>query len=196
MLRILFFVLTFAFTTSINAQDVKYGFRLGFSITTFEGEDSGGKNTNFRNGFSLGAFTSLPISSAIRFEPGVDFATKGAKTNLDNVKSLVRNGYLDIPLLFDFQLGERFSIIGGPQPSFLLSSAMIFGEGDTKITIKGAEAKALWKDTDIAGVLGLGYRTSNTFQVQLIYEHGFANVSEISNSVYNRAIKTTVKAFF
>ncbi|WP_051315066.1 porin family protein [Algoriphagus terrigena] len=196
MLRILFFVLAFAFTTSINAQDVKYGFRLGFSITTFEGEDSGGKDTNFRNGFSLGAFTSLPISSAIRFEPGVDFATKGAKTNLDNVNSLVRNGYLDIPLLFDFQLGERFSIIGGPQPSFLLSSAMIFGEGDTKITVKGAEAKALWKDTDIAGVFGLGYSPSKTLQIQLIYEHGFANISEISNSVYNRAIKTTVKAYF
>lgn len=196
MLRIFFLGLALAFTTSINAQDIKYGFRLGLSITTLGGEDSGGENTNFRNGFSLGAFSSFPISSAIRFEPGLDFASKGAKTNLNSINSLVRNGYLDIPLLFNFEMGERFSIISGPQPSFLLSSAMIFGEGNNKITVKGSDAKSLWKSTDIAGVLGLGYSSSKKFQIQLIYEHGFANISEISNSVYNRALKTTFKAYF
>lgn len=197
MLRILILAIAFGITTSVTAQEIRYGLRIGFSIATFGGEDIGGNETNFRNGFSLGGFSSIPLSSKVRFEPGLDFNSKGAKTEyLNLINTIHRNGYLDVPLLFNFQMTEKFSLIGGPQPSLLLTSTRVLGEGDNKVVIKGSDAKGLWKDTDFAGVIGLGYSNSNKFQIQLVYEHGFVIVGQIPNSVYNRVLKTTYKAYF
>jgi hypothetical protein len=197
MLRIIILAIAFGITTSVTAQEIRYGLRIGFSIATFGGDDIGGSETNFRNGFSLGAFSSIPISSKVRFEPGLDFNSKGAKTEyLNLINTIYRNGYLDVPLLFNFQMTEKFSVIGGPQPSLLLTSTRVLGEGDNKVVIKGSDAKGLWKDTDFAGVIGLGYTNSNKFQIELVYEHGFVIVGQIPNSVYNRVLKTTYKAYF
>lgn len=197
MLRIIILAIAFGITTSVNAQEIRYGLRIGFSIATFGGEDIWGSETNFRNGFSLGGFSSIPLSSKIRFEPGLDFNSKGAKTEyLNLINTIYRNGYLDVPLLFNFQITEKFSVIGGPQPSLLLTSTQVLGDGENKVVIKGSEARGLWKDTDFAGVIGLGYTNSNKFQIELVYEHGFVKIGQIPNPVYNRVLKTTYKVYF
>ncbi|GMQ28206.1 porin family protein [Algoriphagus confluentis] len=195
MNKILVFFFALFLSGTIHAQDLKFGLRGGPSFTTLGGEE-GGDDSKFRVGFHLGGFVSLPLSDGIWFEPGIQYANKGAKSTEVGTATTVRNGYLDLPLLFKFQGGEKFYFLAGAQPSFLMSSAIILGDGDNKITIDGSDTRDLWKSSDFAAVVGFGLNLGTQMHLQTTYEHGFANISEISDDVFNRGFKLSVGRTF
>ncbi|WP_111672738.1 porin family protein [Algoriphagus litoralis] len=196
MIRNLFIAIFLLASASINAQDVSFGLRGGPSLTTLGGDQGGGEDTKFRLGFHFGGFVSIPVSETLDFDLGLQFANKGAKNSTGNSSSVFRNGYLDLPLLFNIKTGENFYLLAGAQPSFLISSAAVLGDGENKVTVNGSEIRDLWKGVDFAGVLGLGLKLSDKMHIQTTYEHGFANISEISDQVYNRGIKLTLGKTF
>jgi hypothetical protein len=195
MKRILFIALLLLATSSMYAQDAKFGIRLGPSFTTLGGEDGGG-DTKFKVGFHLGVYTFLPISESLSFETGLQYANKGAKGFDGPSTSIVRNGYLDVPLLLKFNGGKKFYLLAGAQPSFMISSAVVLENNGNKVTINGSEIGDLWKGFDLAGVIGVGIELGAGFHLQTTYEHGFTNISELSESVYNRGSKLTMGKSF
>jgi hypothetical protein len=196
MKRILFTALLLLATSSLFAQDAKFGIRLGPSFTTLGGEDGGSDDPKFRIGFHLGVYTSLTISESLSFDAGLQYANKGAKGFDGPSTSIVRNGYLDIPLLLKINSGKKFYLLAGPQPSFMISSAVVLENNGNKLTVNGSEIGDLWKGFDLAGVIGLGIELGPGFHLQTTYEHGFTNISEISEAVYNRGFKLTMGKSF
>ncbi|WP_194774178.1 porin family protein [Pararhodonellum marinum] len=188
----------FMSSAGLFAQESTFGVRVGPSFTTLGGEE-GGDGSKFRIGYHFGVYGNFAVSESFSFEPGLQFASKGASADEGlgpGVTASIRNGYLDIPLLLKFQVAEQFFLFFGPQPSFLLASAFEIKDGNNNITISGSEAKNLWKDFDFAGVVGFGSNFGDGFNIQLSYEHGFANISDISDSFYNRGFKLSLGKSF
>ena len=175
------------------AQQTEFGIRLGPSLTTFGGGDF--NFYEFRFGFHAGAFVGLELSDKLVFEPGIQFARKGAKNSEFGTTIGVRNDYLDFPLLLKLRTGETFYVFVGPQPSFLLSSALVLEEAGNKVTIDGSEIKDLWNGFDFAAVLGFGVNIQKGLGVQLSYEHGLTNISEGDN-LFNRGFKLSFHKSF
>ncbi|WP_291778611.1 porin family protein [Cecembia sp.] len=190
------FTLLFIFLMSMHfsfAQQAEFGIRLGPSLTTFGGGDADG--SEFRFGFHAGAYVGLELSDQLVFEPGIQFARKGAKNSEFGTTIGVRNDYLDFPLLLKLRTGESFYVFVGPQPSFLLSSALVLEEAGNKVTIDGSEIKDLWNGFDFAAVLGFGVNIQKGLGVQLSYEHGLTNISEGDN-LFNRGFKLSFHKSF
>jgi hypothetical protein len=191
----LLILIAFLVSFGLQAQDLNFGLRGGPSFTTLGGEE-GGDGSKFKVGFHIGAYINLPLSETLQFEPGIQFATKGAKGTEAGTTTSIRNGYLDIPLLLKYQGAGNLFILAGAQPSFLMSSALIVGNGDNKVTVDGKDTRDLWKGTDFAAVVGFGFNLGSQMNIQTTYEHGFANVSEFSDTVYNRGFKLSIGKSF
>ena len=195
MLKNFLFAVLLLTSSSLFAQNVTFGLRAGPSFTTLGGED-GGDGAKFRVGFHVGGYASFALSETLSFEPGLQYANKGAKGSDGGISSVIRNGYLDIPLLLKIKAAEKFYILAGAQPAFLISPAIIVEENGNKITVNGSDVSGLWKGFDFAGVLGLGVELVAGMHLQTTYEHGFVNISEISDSAYNRGFKLTLGKSF
>ncbi len=109
---------------------------------------------------------------------------------------MIRNGYLDLPLLLKYRFGEMFYGLAGAQPALLISSAVVIEENGNKATVKGNDLGDLYKSFDFAGVVGFGVDLDAGFHVQTTYEHGFSNISEIADEAYNRGFKLTIGKSF
>jgi len=195
MNKALFFVLVFLVCSPLYAQDVTFGLRGGPNFATLGGEE-GSIGAKFRVGFHIGGYASFAISESLSFEPGLQYSNKGAKGSEGGISSVIRNGYLDLPLLLKIKSGEKFYLLGGVQPSFLISPAIVLEENGNKVVVNGSDVSELWKGFDFAGVIGLGVEVGAGMHIQTTYEHGFSNISEISESVYNRGFKLTVGKSF
>ena len=126
-----FFVLIFSIT---NAQDnrskLSFGPKVGLNLANVydsKGEKFDGKS---KIGFAVGAFTAIPIGNILGFQPELLFSQKGFKASgsvLGNAYTFTRTlNYLDIPLLLAVKPTQNFTIVAGPQYSYLLSKKDVF----------------------------------------------------------------------
>jgi hypothetical protein len=81
-------------------------------------------------GFAGGVFLSVPIGKYLGIQPELLFSQKGYKskgTYLGSAYNLSRtSNYLDIPILFALKPSEYFTILAGPQYSFLMKQTDVF----------------------------------------------------------------------
>lgn len=166
-----------------------FGIRLGPSFTTLGGE-YGGDGSKFRLGLHGGVYYNVFFNRNVSFELGLQYATKGANSDEDGSLTL-RNDYLDIPLLLRYHIGNAY-LIGGIQPSVMLSSYIIINDNGNKVTLDGRDVKELWQTLDLPIVIGVGTLLPREFNIQLTYEHGFVNISEVSSQVFNRGLKLSL----
>jgi hypothetical protein len=194
MLKNLFLATLLLASSTLQAQDVIFGLRAGPSFSMLGG-DGAGLGSKLRIGFHMGGYASFLISESLSFQPGLQFASKGAKPQMPIHSSLYpavrRHSYLDLPLLLKFQSGESLYLLGGAQPSLLISSALVSGAGKNKTVFRVNDVSEFSKGFDFAGVIGLGMDIGSGMHIQATYEHGFTNISKSIFSAFNRSFKLT-----
>jgi len=87
--------------------------------------------------------------------------------------------YISVPVLAKY-MNSGFSIVLGPQISFLASAKSKSSEGDEDL-------KDQFKSTEMAGVIGAGYTLSNGFGFEARYQVGLSNVAK-ANLIFLRKI--------
>ena len=75
-------------------------------------------------GFLAGAFVRLEISPRSSFQMEMEYIQKGSRHNVDSNNFsdqpyLLRLHYLEIPVLYQFSFGKRFSVEAGPALSLI-----------------------------------------------------------------------------
>ncbi|MBN1989353.1 MAG: PorT family protein [Bacteroidales bacterium] len=114
------------FASTGFSQDVHFGPKVGLNLSNVydsEGEDF---DADAKFGLAAGLFVSIPIGSFLGIQPEVMFSQKGFKASgsiLGNNYTFKRTlNYIDVPLLIAVKPSEMFSIVAGPQYSYLISS--------------------------------------------------------------------------
>jgi hypothetical protein len=115
----------FSIAYSTNAQDeVSFGLKIGTNYSNVydsEGEDF---EADSKFGFATGMFLSIPVGKYLGFQPEVLFSQKGFKGTgrmLGSGYDLTRTtNYIDIPLLVAVKPIESFTLLAGPQFSYLM----------------------------------------------------------------------------
>jgi len=142
-------------STVDHRADLFFGFKLGFNYSNVY--DSQGENfgADSKYGFALGGFVSIPIIPIIGVQPEIMFSQKGYKstgTFLGNSYSMTRTSdYLDIPIYLVFRLVENFSILFGPQYSYLFKQTDDFTGG----SITASEIESYTNDNFRKNIFGL-----------------------------------------
>jgi hypothetical protein len=119
------------------SNKVNFGVKIGFNYSNVydtEGEDF---IADPKLGFATGIFIAIPLIDGLGIQPEVLFSQKGykAKGNLlgSNYEITHTSNYIDVPLLIAIKPVEVFTILAGPQYSFLLSQKNKFKNGTTNI---------------------------------------------------------------
>ncbi|MES2592113.1 MAG: porin family protein [Bacteroidota bacterium] len=138
------FALTIS-ATNIKAQDaemdtrekVQFGLKLGLNYSNVYDEQGDDFQADPKLGLAGGAFLSLPMGKYIGIQPELLVSQKGFKATgrvLGGTYDFTRTTtYLDVPLQFALKPSEFFTIVAGPQYSYLLNQRDVFANATTSI---------------------------------------------------------------
>jgi hypothetical protein len=81
-------------------------------------------------GLAAGAFVAIPLGKYFGIQPEVLFSQKGFKSSMTTIfgtqKFTRTTDFIDMPLLFSLKPSEFFTLVAGPQYSFLMKQRDVF----------------------------------------------------------------------
>lgn len=151
-----------------NAQDLKFGAKIGANFSTLDG---GGINGDNLTSFHVGILAELNLLENFSVQPELLYSSQGTEYQNEDIKL----DYLSLPVLAKFYLiTDKLSLEAGPQFSFLVNDD-VRGQFDAKTF-------------DFAAVGGLGYNLTSFIFVQARYVVGLTDTSKDA-SVTNKVIQ-------
>ncbi len=124
-------LLAVSFQYKSIAQSARAGIKGGLNFSNLYIDDVSDENA--RVGYNIGIFSQLMIGDVLALQPELAFSTKGAKAAYDVLGFKGENkfnlGYLELPVMLAFKLGDAAEIHFGPYFGYLLN-ADISTEGD------------------------------------------------------------------
>lgn len=154
MKKIIILSAALLFAGFAQAQTPKFGIKAGLNIAKFAGDPD--PNSEFNTGLAAGVYTNVPLSSGFSFEPSLEYSQKGAEyTTAINSEAKTKISYLDLPIMFKYNVTPNFGLLAGPQVSFFLSQETKFVTGNSSTTFEGNNDA--YRKSLAGGKVGLSY---------------------------------------
>lgn len=116
--------LGFVMAQSYDSGNPEFGIKGGINSSNLYSSDA--DDENMLVGFNAGLYAKLPITDNIAFQPELLYTTKGAKVEYNNSvvnqSAKIRLDYIELPLLFKFNLTDNFNLQAGGYASYLVNS--------------------------------------------------------------------------
>jgi len=163
----------------VNAQDVKFGAKVGLNVATLTGDV---EDASSLIGFQVGGFAEIKVSDKFAVQPELLFSAQGSTDDFDN--SDLNLNYLNIPVMAKYYVAESFSLEAGPQIGFLMSAK-----------VEGEDVKDFIESVDFGLNFGAGYDFTEKLSAGLRYNLGLSNTFKdagedfkAKNSVFSIAL--------
>jgi hypothetical protein len=173
---------------SASAQ-VQVGAKGGLNIANLGGDGLSGQGVSSLISFHIGGQVSIPVADKFSIQPEVLYSGEGAKAT--GGKFLL--GYLNIPVLAEYNIAKGLNVEAGPQLGFLLSAQAEPTSGPS------TDIKSQLKSTDFALVLGLNYKFTESIGADARYNIGISDINATSgtnNSISNDVFQVGVFYLF
>jgi hypothetical protein len=144
-----------------NAQDVRFGAKVGFNFSTINGLE----DAETKLGLGLGGFAEIKLNEKFAIQPELMYSMLGAKGKASN--ETVELGYVVIPVMAKYYVADKFSLEAGPQIGFLAFAKMASYDSNQTIDVKD-----LFNKTDFGMNFGGNYDFANNFSAGLRYTAG------------------------
>ncbi len=153
------------------------GIKGGMNVSNFIMSDQV-TDKNARFGFNAGVYGQLFVNEGFAIQPELLYSTKGNKVmttySIIDQETKFNLGYLDIPILAVFKLGDAVEIHAGPYWSYLLS-ANIDTDGDLGDDFRQLDRKN-FDDWDYGLVGGIGFNLG-AIQLGARYNYGLNTIA-------------------
>jgi hypothetical protein len=196
-------VAVFAFGAA-NAQEIKFGAKIGANLSTSSVSMPSVEGTSFTIpdnkmlfGLHVGGFAEIGISEKFAFQPELLFSMEGSKFESSSVEdfggivysetseSTIKLNYINVPLLVKFYATEKFFINAGPQIGFLMSAkqdsdyTLTFDGGQTESeSTSNVDVKDQYKSINFSAAAGAGYYFTENIFAEVRYNVGVSNILE------------------
>lgn len=186
------FGISFAQEKVKSVADVKFGVKGGMNLANIVGDDAGDANNYV--GFNAGFFVEIPITDKLTFQPELIYSAQGSKSEgtvdvegtLVNFDATLKFNYINVPMMFKYQVVNKFSLEAGPYVGFLTSAKLNFdieGLGSDTVDMKDDV-----KSTDFGIGIGMNYEFSDVIFANARYQAGLTEIGDSDaggNSVKN-----------
>ena len=182
-------IATFGFS---QAQDIKYGAKVGLNVATLNGDLEDAKSLI---GAHLGGFVEIKINEKFAFQPELLYSMQGAKSEYSesepdysySEEAKYKLGYLNVPLMAKYFATDKLFIEAGPQIGFLMSAKneFKFSEtfmGDTESASGDVDIKDNLKSIDFGLNFGLGYEFTENVFASARYNVGLSDINDVQGS--------------
>jgi hypothetical protein len=177
-------ILPFILLASIAFGQLSLGLKAGVNISNFTGGDFGTIKKSALVGFHAGGLVHIGIGHHLVLEPELLFSTQGAKLDNGGTETDFKIGYINVPVMLQYETDGGFYLEAGPQFGFRASESL-----PDSITQDFA------KSTDLAVGLGLGYHSKKGFGIGGRYNVGLSKVSDFNFNNVNPDFKNAVIQF-
>ncbi len=168
-------------TMSANAQQMFLKPMVGGTLTTFTGDV---ENNKMKVGLVAGAEFGYNFDESMGVTIGALYSMQGS--GIKHIDDKFKLDYLNIPILFNYNIIPGLAVKAGVQPGFRMSAKL--GDDDVK---------DLFKTFDFSIPLGLSYEISD-FVIDARYNLGVSNILDESDGwepdgkAHNSVIMLTV----
>lgn len=183
MMKKLIFTAAVAMMAFAAQAQTTFGLTGGVNFQNINGEDEEGNDLDYKikTGFLIGVNAEIPVADDFYFQPGLQFAVKGANGENDSKMNL---NYLEVPLNFLYKpmLGQGHLILGfGPYLAYGIGGKIKSDAGDIDIEFisdvkEREEKKEYLAPFDAGANIFFGYEFSNKLSFQLNTQLGFVNM--------------------
>lgn len=172
------FLLTLGFAVLFFAgfgQRFNGGVYIGGDVSQVDGDYSAGF---YKFGYLAGAFVSLRVSHRSSFQMELGYIQKGSRIIADSLNNsgntyLMRFHYLEIPILYQYTFGKRFSWEVGPAMDVVLGSLEESNGMETQSTVP-------LRPVTLAGILGFSGFISKHLKANLRFNYSLLSIRDIS----------------
>lgn len=176
----------------ISAQSIKsFGLRVGSSFSTATDEE---RNMDYVNGFLMGASLTFSLEDHVSFRPEICFSSKVYSYYEENEMGFssdieVNLWYLEIPLLFVYNIKENFNFIGGPYIEHFITGTI----EDNNYYYEGIEIDSeLITDPGYGLIFGIEYNSSHAM-LGFRYSMGISNIYDsFSSNLKHKMFQLTI----
>ncbi|GAA4239056.1 porin family protein [Postechiella marina] len=180
---LLVMAISFLGFAKVNAQDVNFGVKGGLNFASITGDNTSIKDDPV-TAFNLGVMAEIPISEEFSFQPEILYSGQGYSTGSGD-DDLVALNYFDVPFMAKYYVTKKFSVEAGPQIGFLLSAK----EDDV-------DYKDLFKTTNFAANLGIGYKLDSGLNFGARYNLGLSNINDVGSSKNRTGVLQLTAGYF
>jgi hypothetical protein len=162
----------------------RFGIKAGANFAEYKvsSDNSTGSlpETQSRGSFNAGFFYNIPLGTSFRFQPELEYSGEGSRVSQTitlpttyTQTSTDKLGYINLPLMLQWQSESGFFVEVGPQVGYLISAKNVTtgNNASTETNIKDSRKKM-----DIAGAGGIGYLSRVGLGIDARYVYGFRNV--------------------
>ncbi len=172
------FVLLFLSFTAFTIQaQVNFGVKAGVNYTNFSGSDADG--SKYLIGYAGGGLINYKLADAVSVQGEVLYSLEGARTTYAeegmSIKMKLQAGYINIPVLAQYNHTSGFYAETGPQLGILANAKM---SGKYQGTEVSEDVKDDFKSTNFSWAFGAGYKLSNGLGIGARYNLGLTNVPD------------------
>jgi hypothetical protein len=169
MKKILFLAITLLVAGAANAQ-INFGIKGGLDLSNITKTNDPNFTTSLKVGFNAGVLLDIHLIGPLSFEPELLYAQKGYSAVTRYGEFNQRTNFIDAPLLAKIKLAPAFSVVIGPQVSFLLSTTNTYDNGFSTIVQQQYENDSnKFKKSLIDGVVGFSFALSKNVDLDLRY---------------------------
>ena len=154
---------------SASAQNTHFGIKAGVNLSTVKVSD--GEDYDGKTGFHVGGLAHIHISRHFAVQPELYFSTQGGQDEGEDIK--LKLNYINLPVLAQYMFDEGFRLQTGPQIGFLTGAESKTGNVEVDVDDQ-------IQSIDFSWVFGGSYLFSNGFGVDVRYNLGLSNISDIS----------------
>jgi hypothetical protein len=147
------FILLLTFLSASAYAQISFGPRLGLNISKISFTEDDFK-TGFRPGFVVGGVANYKIMEKLSVQAELVYSSESSSEERisSGTKGHLTMGFIQLPILAQYELIKGLCAEAGPQIGFLLSAKESYGGGS------GNNIKPYYKKTDIRFPIGVGYK--------------------------------------
>jgi hypothetical protein len=163
---------------------LSFGIKAGVNISNFTGGDFGSVENNSLTSFHAGGLVHLGIAQHLVLQPELVYSEQGSKLKSGNTETDFKIGYINIPIMLQYETDGGFYVEGGPQFGFKASE-----------NLPDSITQDFAKSTDVAIGLGLGFHSKGGFGIGGRYNVGISKVGDFDASNIDPDFKNAVIQF-
>jgi hypothetical protein len=156
-----------------SAQN-KLGIKAGANFARVENIYLNGSPTRQSIGFNAGLITQFGLGSGFVLRPELLYSQKGYKyTAPENMAATMHFHYITLPLLAGFYPFKGFTILAGPEFGYMARANARYDDANHNLSKN-------FNNFEMAVDFGLSYHLKNGLGLEVRYNHGFENLTEVS----------------
>lgn len=201
MRKFMFLCLCMLAVATTSAQS-PFGVKAGFGGAYLMEDLADGVDQKLHSDFYIGVFTEINLGKGLLLQPELVYSRQGAKYDSETVlensaellksQSIVRLGYLNIPILLKYEITKGLFINVGPQFGINLSGKY---ESVSQYSVNGVHVDSESEDGDVKDlticdvslVAGLEYMITPRLDVSARYNVGLTNITTTEDVIINNA---------